>query len=60
MALYLFGSERFKSKSIFYGKQTLSLPRMANSRTILKLSEFRCGARHWQGSCIKTIMISGE
>jgi len=32
----------------------------ANSRTIAKLSEFRCGARHWHGSCIKTIMISGE
>jgi hypothetical protein len=32
----------------------------ANSRTIAKLSEFRCGARHWQGSCIKTIMTSGE
>jgi hypothetical protein len=60
MALYLLGSEGFKLKSIFYGKQTLSLPAMANSRTIAKLSEFRWGARHWQGSCIKTIMVSGE
>jgi hypothetical protein len=60
IALYLLGSKRFKSKSIFYGKQTLSLHEWANSRTIAKLSEFRGGARHWQGSCIKAIMISGE
>jgi hypothetical protein len=32
----------------------------ANSRIIAKLGEFRGGARHWQGSCIKTIMISGN
>jgi hypothetical protein len=32
----------------------------ANSRIIAKLREFRWGARHWQGSCIKTIVISEE